>query len=134
MMIIVAIAGWVLFVFVFILYHVGNRLNVQETQALALHSLALTLSDDFRNGIRSGTEAFIVEHCQQTSTQDLAYGLTRTVTQTAKRYHTDNPNDSSTFDTLNLLITIIEDMKKKRNAYQVTGANAGWRFLFRFRG
>jgi hypothetical protein len=116
MMIIVAIAGYVLFLFVVILYRVGNRLNVQETQALALHSLVLTLCDDARDGIRRETEAFILEKCQQTSTRDVAWGLMLTVTQTAKKLHADNPSDSVPVDSLNVLIAIIEDMKQKRNA------------------
>jgi hypothetical protein len=46
MITIIAVSGWVAFLFVAVLYRMGNKINVEETTALEAFSLALLLSDD----------------------------------------------------------------------------------------
>ena len=89
-------------------------MNVQETEALALHSLAITLSDECRNPVREVTEQFIAKNCQQKSTNEILFNLTLAVREAAKRSHSDNPNDSTPIDTMSFLIGIVENARRKQ--------------------
>jgi hypothetical protein len=103
--IIFAIAGWGLFALVVILYYVGNRLNNQETNALAVYSLALLLSDDFRSATLSGFAKAIQEvRSNGISAQDVTYGLMQGVTQNAKRSYN---NEEAPVNTISIVIDAI---------------------------
>jgi hypothetical protein len=80
---IIAIVGWLLFLAVARLYWVGNRLNSQESNALALYSLAITLSDDFRSGVRAGVDQAIGK-LGSAPQKTVMYGLIEGVTENAK--------------------------------------------------
>ncbi len=85
MITIIAVVGWVLFLFIGFLYWVGNRLNAQESLALATYSLALVLSDDFRSAVRAGFDQAVQEsRSRGSSPQTATYGLTQAVTENAK--------------------------------------------------
>lgn len=85
MITIIAVVGWLLFLLTGFLYWVGNRLNAQESLALATYSLALFLSDDFRSAVRAGFDKAIQEaRSRGSSPQTTIYGLTQAVTENAK--------------------------------------------------
>src|SRR5215813_4024543 len=85
MITIIAIVGWLLFLAVVFLYWVGNRLNSQESNALAGYSLAIILSDDFRTAVRAGFDQVIRESPDRRSAlQTVMYKLIHAVTENAK--------------------------------------------------
>jgi hypothetical protein len=85
-MIIFAVSGWVLLIFVAVLYRVGKKLNVEETLALAAFSLALLLSDEFRSATRDGIEESTHRNASSCSTDQLVSGTMSGITQMAKDY------------------------------------------------
>ncbi len=77
--------GWILFVGVVFLYIAGNKLNAVESNALAVYSLALVLSDDFRNGLATGVRRSAREALAKHSTPEAAaYSLMQGITHMAK--------------------------------------------------
>jgi hypothetical protein len=96
-MLIITVVGWSLFVLITCLYFVGNKINVREEQALALYSLAVLFSDEFRTANRTGFEMVVEEaHSKNVSTDRIVYGLMTAVEQNAKRYHNPAPGELST--------------------------------------
>jgi hypothetical protein len=96
-LIVVAALGWLLFVFMAILYFTGNKLNTHETNALAVYSLALLLSEEFRTANREGFKIAIQEgQSKKMNAESLVYGLMQGVTHNAKRYFKNAGNDLNT--------------------------------------
>ena len=94
--IIVAVVGWVLFLLTAILYVAGNRLNAQESNALAAYSLALLFSDGFRSGLASGFRHAANEAlARQSPPESVAYSLMQGITQSAKRYYRSDSDINS---------------------------------------
>ena len=86
MIVAAAILGWVLLVGVVFLYIAGNKLNAVESNALAAYSLALVLSDDFRNGLATGVRRSAGEALAKHSTPEAAaYSLMQGITLMAKQ-------------------------------------------------
>lgn len=97
-LVILAVLGWLLFVLTAILYWIGNRLNSAESNSLAVFSLAVLLSDDFRTAVRSGFNAAVEQaRARGSNLQSVTYGLIEAVTENAKRcYKPDSePNTIS---------------------------------------
>ena len=85
-LIIIAVVGWVLFLLTAIFYMVGNKSNVEESQSLAVYSLAVLLSDEFREANRKGFESAMHEgRSKGMDTQAVTYGLVQGVARNAKR-------------------------------------------------
>ena len=109
-MTIFAVVGWVLFAFVAILYYVGNKINNQETNALAVFSLTVLLSDDFRSVSQNGFEKAIQEgHSAGIDPKDMTFRLMKGVTNNAKNLYTKGDAPISTID---VVINAIEKSKK----------------------
>jgi hypothetical protein len=105
LIIVIAAVGWVLFLLAAVLYVAGNRLNAEESHALAVYSLALLLSDEFRDANRNGFEAAIREgRSKGVETQAVIYGLMQGVTQNAKRYY---KGKNQNLDTLALVMDYV---------------------------
>src|SRR5262245_41869331 len=84
--IIVAVIGWLLFIIMAVLYWVGNKSNSEESTSLALFSLALLLSDEFRSGSQEGYNAAIHEALARgTDPKAIGFSLVQAVTENAKR-------------------------------------------------
>jgi len=83
--VIIAVIGWVLFILTALLYFAGLRMNAAERTALAVYSLALLLSDEFRDGTRKAFDDRI-EGARRKSpnTRALTYFLMQVITQAAK--------------------------------------------------
>ena len=107
MLIAVAIVGWLLFLFTLVLYRVGNRLNSAETNALALFSLALMLSDDFRDPIRSGYEKAICD-ANDIEPTPLTFRLMLGVTETAKGYDPRHARGPLETDSISVILNEIK--------------------------
>ena len=106
-MITIATVGWILFVMTAVLYLVGNKLNVRESQSLAIYSLAALVSDEFRTANLSGFKSVVKEaHAKSVSTDRIVYGLIAAVTNNAKRYH---PFPVDSVSTLGLVIKFVEN-------------------------
>lgn len=87
MLIVITIIGWVLFAFTVLLYWVGNRQNAAETNALAIFSLALILSDNFRKPTADGMLRAAREgRAAGVAAEDLAWRLRRAVTNIASSH------------------------------------------------
>ena len=68
-----------------LLYWVGMKSDSQEGNALAVYSLALLLSDDFRSANKAGFNRAIADaKSRGTSSQSVVYGLMEAITQNAK--------------------------------------------------
>ena len=94
-------------IFVVVLYRVGNKLNVEETLALAAFSLALLLSDEFRSATRDGIEESIHRNASSCSTDQLVSGTMSGITQMAKGYI----RNKGAINPLTLVRQIVEKMK-----------------------
>jgi hypothetical protein len=106
MITIIAVVGWLLFLFTAFLYWVGNRLNSQESNSLAMYSLAVMLSDDFRGAVRAGFERAIQEaRARGSAPQTVTYGLIEGITQNAKSCYKPDAEIST--------ISIVTDIVKK---------------------
>jgi hypothetical protein len=109
LIIIVAAIGWLLFVFVAILYSAGNKLNSNETNALAIYSLALLLSEEFRAANLDGFKVAIQEgRSKNMNAESLVYGLVQGVTHNAKRYYKNEDGD------LNTISLVTDSVSKMR--------------------
>jgi hypothetical protein len=87
-LIILAIAGWALFAITGILYFVGNKANAEESNALAIYSVALMLSDEFSTANRDACEAAVRKgRLNDLDTRGLVYGLVQGAANNAKRYY-----------------------------------------------
>jgi len=83
--IVIAVVGWILFAGLGILYWIGNRLNSQESNALALYGIALVLSDEFRTVNRSAFDTAIAQARERGSDSHIiTYCLIEAVTENAK--------------------------------------------------
>jgi hypothetical protein len=103
---ILGIAGWVLFLFTAVLYWVGNRLNSQESNSLAMYSLALMLSDDFHLAAQSGFQRAIEgARSRRSDLRSVTYGLIEAITQNAKACYKPDADIST--------ISIVTDTLKK---------------------
>ncbi|PYK17443.1 MAG: hypothetical protein DME55_10160 [Verrucomicrobia bacterium] len=96
-----------LLIFVAVLYRVGNKLNVEETLALAAFSLALLLSDEFRSATRNGIEESIRRSAPSCSTDQLVSGTMSGITQMAKDY----VQDKGLINPLTLVRQIVNKVK-----------------------
>lgn len=93
--IIVAAAGWALFLGMAALYTAGNRLNARESNALAAYSLAILLSDGYRSGLAASfVRAAKEKRSDESNASAIAYALMQGVTQSALRcyQYTDDLN------------------------------------------
>jgi hypothetical protein len=61
LLILIAGVGWLLFFAMVGIYLVGNRIYVRETNSLALFSLAILFSDDFRRKSRTEIDRVVGE-------------------------------------------------------------------------
>jgi uncharacterized membrane protein len=105
-LIIIAVVGWVLFLLTAILYMVGNKSNVDESQSLAVYSLAVLLSGEFREANRKGFETAMQEgRSKGMDAQAVTYGLVQGVTHNAKRYY---KGQNENLDTLALVMEYVK--------------------------
>jgi hypothetical protein len=108
-LIIVAIIGWLLFVLVAILYYGGNKLNSGETNSLAVYSLALLLSEEFRAANLEGFRVAIQEgRSKNMNAENLVYGLMQGVTHNAKKYY---KNDGGDLNTISLVTDAVSKVR-----------------------
>jgi hypothetical protein len=83
--IILAVIGWVLFILTAILYRAGIRIDAEESNALAAHSLAVMLSNEFRMAVRAGFDRALEEDRPRgTDSKTMTYWLMEAVRQNAK--------------------------------------------------
>jgi hypothetical protein len=115
MMIIIAISGWAAFIFVAVLYRIGNKINVEETLALEAFSLALLLSDDLRAPNRDGVQRAIRENAPSSSTQTIMSGVMTTMLNLAKGYYRNWGNEKTDVNTLVLNSQIIDRIRNREN-------------------
>ena len=105
--IVIAVIGWFLFLVTFLFYWEGNRLNVQESNALATYSLALLISDEFGIAIRSGFDTAIEEaRSRGSDPKAVTYGLIEATTESAKSFYKPNSDIN--------MISIITDFLAKK--------------------
>lgn len=112
-MIIIAISGWAAFIFVAVLYRIGNKINVEENLALEAFSLALLLSDEFRAPNRDGIQRAIHENAASSSTEKIMSGVMTTMLRLAKNYYRNWGNEKTDVNTLVLNSQIIDKMKTR---------------------
>ena len=107
MILTIAVLGWVLFIAVAVLYHVGNKANADESLALAAYSAALLLSDEFRTATRQGIEKSIRENAASSSTPQLVSGTLSAITDLAK----DGMQNREATNQLALVVQIVQRVK-----------------------
>lgn len=90
MLIAAAILGWVLFLFVLILYRIGNRINAQENNALAVFALALMLSDEWRDLNRKNCEGALRSRGESLDLNATMYASMEGITKGAKDLESEN--------------------------------------------
>ncbi len=105
-MLVVAIAGWTLFVCAVAWHSFTLRIDAAETNALEVFGLALMLSDDFRAPIKQGYERTISEASSAESTR-LLFQLMQGVRETAKRYDPGHAKEPLTIDTFSIALDAI---------------------------
>jgi len=111
MMTIIAISGWTAFLFVAVLYRIGNKINVEETTALEAFSLALLLSDEFRAANRGGIERAISVNAPSSTTDTTMRGIMTTMLSLAKSYYRNWGNEQTDVNTFALNWRIIDKMR-----------------------
>jgi hypothetical protein len=116
MMTIIAISGWAAFLFVAVLYRIGNKINVEETTALEAFSLALLLSDEFRAANRDGIQRAICVNAPSSTTDTTMWGIMTTMLKLAKNYYRNWGNERTDVDTLILNRRIIDKMRNADNS------------------
>ncbi len=115
MMTIIAISGWAAFLFVAVLYRIGNKINVEETAALEAFSLALLLSDEFRAANRDGIQRAISVNAPSSTTDTTMRGIMTTMLNLAKNYYRNWGNERTDVNTLVLNWRIIDKMRNADN-------------------
>ena len=115
MITIIAISGWVAFLFVAVLYRIGNKINVEETTALEAFSLALLLSDEFRAANRDGIQRAISVNAPSSTTDAIMRGIMTTMLNLAKNYYRNWGNDQTDVNTFALNWRIIDKMRTAGN-------------------
>lgn len=110
-MTVIAISGWLVAIFVAILYRVGNRSNAADEAALESLVLILAFSDNLRDGIRSGYERSI-RASKAVDINQVHFGLLGAANKTAKGlYDIRTAEESGLFSPaiVNQLITEIRE-------------------------
>jgi hypothetical protein len=94
----IAVLGWLLFFGMVGIYLVGNRIYVRETNSLALFSLALLFSDNFRREGRTEIDRIVGEQTSSgdsSTVNDFVCELMVLVTEVAQNLSEPDANPNS---------------------------------------
>jgi len=115
MITIITISGWAAFLFVAVLYRIGNKINVEETTALEAFSLALLLSNEFRTANRDGIQRAISANATSSTTDAIMRGIMTTTLNLAKNYYRNPGSERTDVNTFALNWRIIDKMRNADN-------------------
>ena len=96
--ILIAVMGWLLFFVMVAIYLVGNKIYVRETNSLALFSLALLFSDNFRREGRTEVDRIVGAQKppgDSGSVNEFVYQLMLLITEVAQNLNEPDANPSS---------------------------------------